>query len=75
MWRPNGRFFVKYHIVASMATLVCGLSVVLICLAPTSFPGAYKLLVDDRVGIVIPYLLFLALGEAIFSIWYFLFRK
>jgi len=75
MWRPNERFLIKYHIAGSIATLVCGASVLFICLAPAYFPAAYGLLVDDRIAIVIPYLLFIALGESIFSIWYFLFRK
>ena len=75
MWRPTESFIIKYHIAGSIATLACCLGVVYICLAPARFPVAYKLLVDDRVGIVIPYLLFIALGESIFSIWYFLFRK
>lgn len=51
------------------------MAVIVICLVPAFFPGIYRLLVDDRVGIVIPYLMFIALGEAAFSIWYFLFRK
>jgi hypothetical protein len=50
-------------------------SIILICLVPSFFPGIYRLLVDDRIGIVIPYLLFIAVGESVFSIWYFLFRK
>lgn len=75
MWQPNESFFIKFHIVGSIGTLVCGVSIVLIALVPSFFPGIYKLLVDDRISIVIPYLLFLALGESIFSIWYFLFRK
>lgn len=75
MWPPSERFFIKCHIAGSAATLVCGLSVVFICLAPAYFPGVYRLLVDDRIGIVIPYLLFVVLGESVFSIWYFVFRK
>lgn len=75
MWRPDESFIKKYHIAGSIATLVLGISIICICLAPAHFPGVYKLLVDDRIGIVIPYLLFIALGESIFSIWYFLFRK
>lgn len=75
MWQPSENFIIKYHITGSIATLACCLSIVYICLAPARFPGIYKLLVDDRIGIVIPYLLFIALGESIFSIWYFLFRK
>jgi uncharacterized membrane protein len=75
MWQPNESFFIKFHIVGSIGTLVCGASIVLIALVPSFFPGIYKLLVDDRISIVIPYLLFIALGESIFSIWYFLFRK
>lgn len=75
MWQPSERIFVKCHVAGSVATLVFGLSVVAIFFAPSRFPGIYRLLVDDRIGIVIPYLLFLVIGESIFSIWYFLFRK
>lgn len=75
MWLPNESFIIKFHIAGSIATLVCGASIVFICLVPSYFPGIYRLLVDDRIGIVIPYLLFIALGESVFSIWYFLFRK
>lgn len=75
MWLPNERFFIKSHIAGSIAILACGVSIILICLAPTIFPDMYRLLLDDRIGIIIPYLLFIALGESIFSIWYFLIRK
>ncbi len=75
MWQPNEDFLIMYHLAGSIATLVCGACVILICLVPTLFPDIYRLLVDDRIGIVVPYLLFIALGESIFSIWYFLFRK
>ena len=75
MWQPNESLFIKFHIAGSIATLVCCLSIIYICLVPSLFSGIYRLLVDDRIGIVIPYLLFVALGESIFSIWYFLFRK
>ena len=75
MWQPNEGFVIKFHIAGSIATLVCGMSIVFICLFPSFFPDIYRLLVDDRIGIVIPYLLFIALGESVFSIWYFLFRK
>jgi len=75
MWQPSESFLIKYHIVGSIATLVCGVSIIIVCLAPSYFPAIYKFLVDDRIAIVIPYLLFIALGQSIFSIWYFLFRK
>ncbi len=75
MWQPSENLFIKFHIAGSIATLVCGLSIIIICLSPTLFPGIYRLLVDDRIAIVIPYLLFIALGESIFSILYFLVRK
>lgn len=75
MWQPNESFFIKFHIAGSVATIVCGVSIVFICLVPSFFPDIYRLLVDDRIGIVIPYLLFIALGESVFSIWFFLFRK
>jgi len=75
VWRPSENFIIKYHIAGSIATISCCLGLVYVCLAPARFPYIYKLLVDDRVGIVIPYILFIALGESIFSIWYFLFRK
>jgi hypothetical protein len=75
MWKPNESFFVKSHIASSIATLVCGVIIVLICLVPTFFPSIFRLLVDDRISFAVPYLLFVALGGSIFSIWYFLFRK
>jgi hypothetical protein len=75
MRQPDETFYIKYQVAGSITTLVCGLSIISICLAPASFPEIYRLLADDRVAIVIPYLLFIALGEAIFSIWYFCFRK
>lgn len=75
MWRPKESFIIKYHVAGSIATLICGISIFFICFTPAFFPNVYRLLVDDRVGIVVPYLLFIALSEAIFSIWYFLFRK
>jgi hypothetical protein len=75
MWQPTESFFIKSHIAGSIATLVCGVSIIFICLVPSLFPGIYRLLVDDRISIAIPYLMFIALGESIFSIWYFLFRK
>jgi len=75
MWQPNESFLKKFHIAGSIATLVCGASIIFFSLVPSFLPGIYQLLVDDRISIVIPYLLFIALGEAIFSIWYFLIRK
>jgi hypothetical protein len=75
MRRPSEKFLIKYHIAASIATLVCGAGIIVICLVPSYFPTVYRLLVDDRIAIVIPYILFIVLGEAIFSIWYFLFRR
>lgn len=75
MWQPNDRFLMKYHVAGSVATLVFGLSIIGICLVPTYAPNVYGLLVDDRIARAIPYLLFIVLGEALFSIWYFLFRK
>ena len=75
MWQPSEKVFIKYHIAGSIATLACGLCIIIICLAPALFPDIYRLLADDRIGIVIPYLLFIALGESIFSILYFLVRK
>lgn len=74
MWQPSERLFVKYHVAGSIAMLICGLTVVVICLAPAYFPGVSRFFADDRLG-SIPYLLFIALGESLFSIWYFIFRK
>jgi hypothetical protein len=75
MWVPDENFFIRTHIIGSIATIACAVSIFFISLVPSFFPGMYRLLVDDRIGIVIPYLLFIALGESVFSIWYFLFRK
>ena len=75
MWQPTEQFIIKCHLAGSLAMLVCGAVIFAICLLPAYFPAGYRFLVDDRIAIVIPYVLFIALGEAIFSIWYFLFRK
>ena len=75
MWVPTERFFIKSHVAGSIATLVCAASILIIGLVPSFFPGIYQILIDDRVGIVIPYLLFVALGGSLFSIWYFMIRK
>jgi len=75
MWLPSENFFIKSHVISSITTIFCCMSIVFFCLMPAYFPGLYKLLVDERISIVIPYLLFIALGEAVFSIWYFRFRK
>ncbi len=75
MWRPRENVLIKYHIAGSVATFVCGVTIVFIGIAPAYFPSVYRFLIDDRIGFVIPYLLFIALGESAFSIWYFLFRK
>ena len=75
MWQPDERIYIKSHIANSIATLLYGVAVIVICLVPSLLPGIYGLLVDDRVGIIMPYLLFIAVGEAVFSIWYFRFRK
>lgn len=75
MWKPDESFFVKSHIISSIATLVCGVSIVVICLVPSFFPGIYRLLIDERISVVVPYLLFIAIGGSVFSLWYFLFRK
>ena len=75
MWIPTEKIFIRSHIAGSVATLVCAVSIILICLIPSLFPGIYRVLVDDRVGIVIPYLLLIALGGSLFSIWFFLLRK
>ena len=75
MWQPSENFVRKYHVVCSLAMVLCGVVVAVICLNPASFPSVYRFLVDDRIALVMPYILFIVLGEAVFSIWYFLFRK
>lgn len=75
MWQLNESYFVKSHIASSVATFFCGVGIIAACLVPSLFPDIYRLLVDDRICIVVPYMLFIALGGSIFSIWYFLFRK
>lgn len=75
MWKPDESFYVMAHVVSSIVTLLCCMSIIIICLVPSFFPGIFRLLVDHRITIVVPYLLFIALVGSIFSIWYFLFRK
>lgn len=66
------RYFTRWHIITSIATLVLALCLVAICFVPSLIPTIYRLLVDERITIAVPYLLFLALGSSLFSIWYFL---
>jgi hypothetical protein len=75
MWIPSEKNFIHFHIAGSLATIVSAAGIFLICLAPSVFPDIYRVLADDRVAFIIPYLLFIALAEALFSLWYFLFRK
>lgn len=75
MWQLNERVLVKFHIAGSLATIACCVVIFTVCLAPALYPSIYQMLRDDRIALVIPYLLFVALGESVFSIWYFLFRK
>ena len=75
MWHPNEKTCIRYHVAGSLATLVCGLSIMYICLDPSNSPDVYRLMINERIAVIIPYLLFIALAEAIFSIWYFLIRK
>ena len=75
MWKPDESFYVTSHVVSSIVTLVCCVSIIAICLVPSFFPGIFSLLVDDRITIIVPYLLFISLGGSIFSIWYFLFSR
>ncbi len=75
MWQPKMDFMRTFHVVCSVTTFITALTVMVICVSPTISPAVYRFLVDDRIGIVIPYVLFIALGESAFSIWYFLTRK
>jgi uncharacterized membrane protein len=75
MWKPDESFYVMAHVVSSIVTLLCCVGIIVICLVPSFFPGIFRLLVDHRITIIVPYLLFIALVGSIFSIWYFLLRK
>lgn len=75
MLLPRESLLLKFHLAGSIATLILGAVMVAAAFIPALFPDMHKLLLDERVITIIPYLLFIALGEALFSIWYFLFRK
>jgi low affinity Fe/Cu permease len=75
MWKPDERFYVMSHVISSIVTFVSCVCIIIICLVPSFFPGIFRLLVDGRITIVVPYLLFIALAGSIYSIWYFLVRK
>lgn len=75
MWQPTERTCKKYHLAGSLATLVSGMCIMYICLVPERFPDVYLVLADARVAAIIPYLLLIALGESLFSLWFFIFRK
>lgn len=71
MGRHDERFFTRWHVVASIATLIFALCLAAVSYFPSFIPGIHRLIIDDRITFVIPYLLFLALGSSLFSIWYF----
>lgn len=75
MRKSGERLLRRCHVAGSLAALVFGITVMVVYLAPESVPGVYRVLADDRIAMVMPYLLFIILGEAAFSVWYFLFRK
>ena len=72
MGRHDERFFTRWHIAASIATLIFGLCLAAVSIVPSLIPDLYRLIIDDRITIAVPYLLFIALGSSLFSIWYFL---
>lgn len=75
MWVPSEQLILKLHIAGSFATIICCVCIILAGLAPQLLPDVHRVLVDERVSFIIPYFLFLALGQSLFSIWYFLLRK
>lgn len=75
MWQPTESTCKKFHLAGSLATLAFGLCTISLCLFPDSFPAVYRILSDERAAASIPYLLFIALVESLFSLWYFVFRK
>jgi len=72
MGRHDERFFTKWHVIASIATFIFALCLAAAGFFPAFLPGIHRLIVDDRITIAVPYLLYLALGSSLFSIWYFL---
>ena len=74
MWQPSEKFLIRYHIATSIATLVCGVVLMVICLSPSLCPEVYRLVVDERISLIVPYLVFIGVGGSVFSIWYFLIR-
>ncbi|OGT99672.1 MAG: hypothetical protein A2079_07720 [Geobacteraceae bacterium GWC2_48_7] len=71
MWPLDEQFYLKIHLIGSVATLLIATAVTLICLFPALLPDIYEIIIDARISYFIPYLLFIALGESIFSLWYF----
>ncbi len=71
MGRFDERFYTRWHVVTSIATLIFALCLAAIGCFPSLVPGIHRLIVDDRITVAVPYLLFIALGSSLFSIWYF----
>lgn len=69
------RIYIRIHLIGSVATLLFATVLTLICLFPSLLPEIYGLIIDARISYFIPYLLFIALGESIFSLWYFTANK
>ena len=72
MGRFDERYFTKWHIAASVATFILALCLAAVSIFPSLVPEMFNLIIDDRITFIIPYLLFIALGSSLFSIWYFL---
>jgi hypothetical protein len=62
----------QWHIVASFATFIFAVCLAVTAIVPSFLPGIYTLIIDDRITLAVPYLLLLALGGSLFSLWYFL---
>lgn len=71
MRRFDEPFYIKVHLIGSVATLLFATLITFICLFPALLPEIYELIIDARISYFIPYLLFIALGESLFSLWYF----
>jgi hypothetical protein len=67
----NERFFIHLHIAASALTLLFCLLIATTCLVPSLIPPLYRMIADERISLVVPYLLLITLGQSLFSLWYF----
>lgn len=71
MKRLDVRAAARWHGASSLGTLALALWLAAACLDPALVPDLYRIITDERITLAVPYLLVLALGSSLVSLWFF----